>query len=274
MNTIVKKTSQKLQDALELFLTYYKVNQLPCGIILAEAKEISDHRLQVMKAYFGKGGSQVVSQYYYDHESGILAILLADRNLSFTHYRSLLVKDYLQQHNLLAGPLLIASFPENGNSAVQLLQEMQDEMSEGHGKLGEIRIVNVTAPASRDKAHILVVNDDITVNEFLSIYLSQRGYIVHFAYNGREGIAKFKELKPDVVIAELNLPVVDGYQLIHTIKHSEHSQRSKMMVLTDKRLEGDIKRSFEMGVSDYMTKPFSPVELEARIKKLLQENKY
>ncbi|MEK8130821.1 response regulator transcription factor [Paenibacillus filicis] len=266
--------SQKLQDALELFLTYYKVNQLPCGIILVGAKEIGDVRLQEMKAYFGKGGSQLVSQYYYDYESGILAILLADRNLSFAHFQSLLVKDYLQQRDLLAGQILIASFPENGNSALQLFKEMQDEMSKDAGNLGEIRIFNAEALASKEKIRILVVNDDVTINEFLNIYLCQKGYIVHFAYNGREGIAKFKELKPDLVIVELNLPIVDGYHLIRTIKDSEQGKSSKMMVLTNKRLEDDIKRTFDMGVSDYMTKPFSPVELEARIKRLFQKNEY
>ncbi|OXM86298.1 response regulator [Paenibacillus rigui] len=225
-----------------------------------------------MKAYFGKGGSQLVSQYYYDHETGVLAILLADRNLSFTHYQSLIVKDYLQERNLLDGQILIASFPENGNSAVQILKEMQDKMSKDKGKSGEIRISNFEAQASKEQNHILVVSDDETVNEFLGIYLYQKGYTVHFASNGRDGIQKYMELKPDLVISELSLPIVDGYHLIHTIKQSEHNKSSKMMVLTDKRLEDDIKRSFEMGVSDYMTKPFSPIELEARLKRLFQTN--
>ncbi|MNI91154.1 Alkaline phosphatase synthesis transcriptional regulatory protein PhoP [compost metagenome] len=102
--------------------------------------------------------------------------------------------------------------------------------------------------------------------------MHKKGYNVHFANNGREGIEKYLELKPDLVITELNLPIMDGYQLINTIKNSEHVNHYKIMVLTNKRLDEDIRKSFEMGVSDYMTKPFSPIELAARIKRLFQEN--
>ncbi|MGN7763079.1 response regulator [Paenibacillus sp. 22594] len=266
-----RKSSKKLQDAFEFFLTYYQAGQISYGIILVESHEIQEKDLQDMKLYFGKEGS-IFAQYYYDNESSILAILIDDLNLSHTHYHSLVVKDYLLGRKLLAGQILIASFPENGESAVRILSEMLDEMSKGSGAVGGIRIFNVEALNKKRKISILVVNDDETVNEYLGIYLHKKGYDVHFANNGREGIAKYLELGPDLVITELNLPIMDGYQLINTIKNSEHTNNYKIMVLTDKRLDEDIQKSFEMGVSDYMIKPFSPIELAVRIKRLFQEN--
>ncbi|MNC22426.1 Alkaline phosphatase synthesis transcriptional regulatory protein PhoP [compost metagenome] len=266
-----RKSSKKLQDAFEFFLTYYGESQISYGIILVESQEISEKSLQDMKLHFGKEGS-IFAQYYYDNESSILAILIDDLNLSHTHYHSLSVKNYLQERNLLSGQLLIASFPENGESAVRILTDMLQELNEGTGAVGEIRIFNFEALNKRQKISILVVNDDETVNEYLGVYLHKKGYDVHFANNGREGIAKYLELRPDLVITELNLPIMDGYQFINKIKNNGNINNYKIMVLTDKRLDEDIQKSFEMGVSDYMIKPFSPVELAVRIKRLFQEN--
>ncbi|MDQ0193927.1 response regulator transcription factor [Paenibacillus wynnii] len=265
------KPSKKLQDAFEFFLTYYEAGQISYGIILVESQEISEKQLQEMKIHFGKEDS-LFAQYYYDNESSILAILIDNKKLSFTHYHSLIVKSYLQERNLLAGQILIASFPENGESPVQILNDMLDEMSKGTSEVGEIRIFNFESLKTKSQKSILVVNDDVTVNEYLGIFLQQKGYQLYFAQNGKEGIEEFVEHKPDLVITELNLPIIDGYQLINRINSSGTENRYKIMVLTDKRLDEDIQKSFQMGVSDYMIKPFSPIELAVRIKRLLQEN--
>lgn len=264
------KPSKKLQDAFEFFLTYYEAGQISYGIILVESQEMSEKNLQEMKIHFGKEGS-FFAQYYYDTESSILAILIDNQKLSFTHYHSLIVKNYLQECNLLAGQILIASFPENGESPVQILNDMLDEMSKSTSEAGEIRIFNFEALKAKPQNSILVVNDDVTVNEFLGIFLQKKGYKLYSAQNGKEGIEKFVEHKPDLVITELNLPIIDGYQLINRIKNSGSVPDCKIMVLTDKRLDEDIQKSFQMGVSDYMIKPFSPIELAVRIKRLFEE---
>jgi two-component system, OmpR family, response regulator len=135
---------------------------------------------------------------------------------------------------------------------------------------GEIKLFD-QGSAGKDEgaASILLVNHDETVNEFLSIYLQRKGYQVTVANDGVDGVQKYHEMTPDLVITDLNLPIMNGYQLIEKIKHPEAVRDSKIVVLTDKKLEEDVKKSFALGASDYITKPFSPVELAARVKRLI-----
>ncbi|MCI4601742.1 response regulator, partial [Escherichia coli] len=156
-------------------------------------------------------------------------------------FYALRVKDYLQEHKLLAGSLLIASFPESSRSSGQMLMRMIQEMREPDAH-GEIKIYEQNPAQKEGPASILLVNHDETVNEFLSIYFQRKGYLVTVANDGMDGMEKYQEVAPDLVITDLNLPILNGYQLMEKIKDISASM-SKIMVLTDKRLEEDVQKS-------------------------------
>ncbi|MGK5509371.1 response regulator transcription factor [Brevibacillus formosus] len=244
--------------------------QLACGVILVACKTLTKESMELIKQDLGTSsgdGFEIALHYAYDKNKQLFGILLEGQKLSNTHFYALRVKDYLQEHKLLAGSLLIASFPESSRSSGQMLMRMIQEMREP-GAHGEIKIYEQNPAQKEEPASILLVNPDETVNEFLSIYFQRKGYLVTVANDGMDGMEKYQEVAPDLVITDLNLPILNGYQLMEKIRHISASM-SKIMVLTDKRLEEDVQKSFAMGASDYITKPFSPVELEARVKRLI-----
>ncbi|MGG4456303.1 response regulator transcription factor [Brevibacillus porteri] len=251
-------------------LSKMEEKQLACGVILGACKTLTKESMELIKQDLGtRSGddSEIALHYAYDKNKQLFGILLEGQKLSNTHFYALRVKDYLQEHKLLAGNLLIASFPESSRSSGQMLMRMIQEMREP-GTQGEIKIYEQNPAQKEEPASILLVNHDETVNEFLSIYFQRKGYLVTVANDGMDGMEKYQEVAPDLVITDLNLPILNGYQLMEKIKHISASM-SKIMVLTDKRLEEDVQKSFAMGASDYITKPFSPVELEARVKRLI-----
>ncbi|MFG0211998.1 response regulator transcription factor [Brevibacillus porteri] len=251
-------------------LSKMEEKQLACGVILAACKTLTKESMELIKQDLGTrsgDGSEIALHYAYDKNKQLFGILLEGQKLSSTHFYALRVKDYLQEHKLLAGSLLIASFPESSRSSGQMLMRMIQDMREP-GAHGEIKIYEQNPAQKEEPASILLVNHDETVNEFLSIYFQRKGYLVTVANDGMDGMEKYQAVAPDLVITDLNLPILNGYQLMEKIKHISASM-SKIMVLTDKRLEEDVQKSFAMGASDYITKPFSPVELEARVKRLI-----
>ncbi|MGG4493693.1 response regulator transcription factor [Brevibacillus reuszeri] len=251
-------------------LTNMEASQSACGVILVACKNLAKESLEAIKRDFAPEEKAAWEAHYaYDKTKNLLGILIEQHNLADTHFFALRVKDYLQESQLLSGSLLIASFPESSSSSGQLFMRMMQEIKdlEGHG---EIRIYDQRkGDEAADQASILLVNHDQHVNEFLRIYLERKGYQVTVAQDGMDGMEKYRELSPDLIITDLNLPILNGYQLMEKIKHHGTTTMSKIVVLTDKRLEEDVQKSFALGAADYITKPFSPIELEARVRRLI-----
>ena len=121
---------------------------------------------------------------------------------------------------------------------------------------------------------ILVTDNDEMMCDLLKTRLSGHGYDVFIAQDGLQGLELYEEVNPKLIITDLMLPTLNGYQLIRRIKNRDRemgNRESKIIVLTGRRTENDIERCFELGAADYVRKPFSPIELEARIRKQLAE---
>ena len=251
-------------------LTNMEASQSACGVILVACKNLSKESVEAIKRDFSpKETDSGETHFAYDKTKNLLGIMVEQHNLADTHFFALRVKDYLQESQLLSGSLLIASFPESSASSGQLFMRMMQEIKDLDG-YGEIKIyAQRNGDDAEEQARILLVNHDEHVNEFLRIYLERKGYVVTVANDGMDGMEKYREWSPDLVITDLNLPILNGYQLMEKIKHHEASAMSKIVVLTDKRLEEDVQKSFALGAADYITKPFSPIELEARVRRLI-----
>ncbi|CAH0119019.1 MULTISPECIES: response regulator transcription factor [unclassified Paenibacillus] len=200
----------------------------------------------------------------HDMQSGISLLILEGQTLSDTHFFSILLKERLEQLGVVHGTILAAG---SGDAPERTVTGMLQELEKLAGKGDDILIYNKRAETA---SAVLVVDNDKTIGEYLSTRLGMKGYEVHVAQDGQTGLEMFEDILPEMVITELALPVMDGYQLISNIRRKNQG-KSKVMILTEKKLEHDIRKCFDLGVSDFLAKPFSPIELEARIRRLLDQ---
>jgi two-component system alkaline phosphatase synthesis response regulator PhoP len=115
---------------------------------------------------------------------------------------------------------------------------------------------------------ILVVEDDVGIRVVLQDALTSQGYEVAAAENGVKGLELAKQLRPDLVILDVMLPLMDGFEVCKKIR--KEGITSPVMMLTVKDEEVDKVLGLELGADDYVTKPFSVKELLARVKALLR----
>lgn len=114
-------------------------------------------------------------------------------------------------------------------------------------------------------ATILVVDDDQDSREYLALCFSHLNYQVIEASNGQEALALAKSTKPDVIVLDVVMPDLDGYQVCRKLKDDEKTEHIPVVLITVlHKLEDEI-RGFEVGAHDYISKPYNRAELSARI---------
>lgn len=111
--------------------------------------------------------------------------------------------------------------------------------------------------------HVLIVEDDKDICDGIEVYLKNQGYIVHKAYNGQEGLNIVRTEKIHLMLADIMMPVMDGITMLMQMR-MEHFDFPVIM-LTAKSEEVDKVMGLNMGADDYITKPFTPLELIARV---------
>lgn len=115
---------------------------------------------------------------------------------------------------------------------------------------------------------ILVVDDEHSIVKLVQFNLEKEGYIVDFAFDGMAALEKIQAEKPDLVVLDLMLPKLDGLEVCRRIR--QEKSHVPILMLTAKSDEFDKVLGLELGADDYMTKPFSPRELTARVKAILR----
>ena len=114
---------------------------------------------------------------------------------------------------------------------------------------------------------VLVADDDGDLRELIAFTLTQAGYLVVRAADGPAAVRCFDEESPDLVVLDINMPGASGFQVCESIRKRS---RVPVMMLTVRGEEEDLVRALELGADDYLTKPFSPRTLLARVKALLR----
>ncbi len=118
---------------------------------------------------------------------------------------------------------------------------------------------------------ILLIEDNAEIRENMAEILELAGYKVHTAGNGKDGVAKAVQEKPDMIICDIMMPVLDGYGVLYMIQKNVDLQGIPFIFLTAKSERNEIRKGMEMGADDYITKPFDGTELlnaiEVRLKK-------
>ncbi|MFH1282906.1 MAG: response regulator transcription factor [bacterium] len=124
------------------------------------------------------------------------------------------------------------------------------------------------------KQRVLVVDDEADILRVVKDILENEGYIVSLAKNANEAFKKLRETKPDLMILDVKLPGPSGIDICKTVKGDERLAGITVIMLSTKSDDSDKILGLEIGADDYMTKPFSPGELVARVKASLRKNQF
>jgi len=114
---------------------------------------------------------------------------------------------------------------------------------------------------------VLVIEDDPYICELITLYAEKSGYIVNTAKNGIKGLEMFYDISPDLVVLDIMMPEMDGWEVCKEIRRFE---KTPVIMLTGRGESYDKLKGFDVGADDYLVKPFDPNELMARIKAVIR----
>ena len=117
---------------------------------------------------------------------------------------------------------------------------------------------------------VLVIEDEEDISELLEFNLKREGYEVELVANGEEALDRVLNFKPDLILLDLMLPGIGGVEVCRRIRSGESTQKIPIIMLTARGSEADKVLGFEAGADDYVVKPFSPLELMARIRAIVR----
>ncbi len=116
---------------------------------------------------------------------------------------------------------------------------------------------------------IVLAEDEPQIARLIEFKLKKEGYGVTTKENGEEALKAIKADKPDLILLDVMMPVMDGYEVLRRLKEDENLKSIPVIMLTARAQEKDVVKGIDMGAEDYITKPFHPAELLARVKRIL-----
>ena len=120
---------------------------------------------------------------------------------------------------------------------------------------------------------VLICDDDPLLTDLLEYRLGGRGYETAVAHDGGAALEMLDQRCPDAIILGVMIPVVDGHELLRRVRESERLKEVPVIMLSARKGERDIIQALELGADDYVTKPFIPDELMARLTRLIVRNR-
>ncbi len=124
---------------------------------------------------------------------------------------------------------------------------------------------------SDESIRVLLIEDNPGISRLVEFKLSHEKMKVVVADNGITGLAKAKELMPDLILLDVMLPGIGGFEVLQAIREDPQTKNLKVIMLTSKNREEDLQRGFSMGVIEYISKPFKLGELMMRINRALEK---
>jgi two-component system cell cycle response regulator DivK len=131
-----------------------------------------------------------------------------------------------------------------------------------------------TLPVERDgPAQVVIADDDPAIGALLTATLRRSGAECRLARSGTEALVLVREVKPDVLILDVNMPGMDGFEVLTNLHADPLTARIPVVLLSARQQEADVLKGFSCGANDYITKPFNPMEVTARIARYLPRKK-
>ena len=119
-------------------------------------------------------------------------------------------------------------------------------------------------------AKILTVDDEPHIIRLMQINLEKAGYTVVTAADGREGLSKVAAERPDLVVMDVMMPYMDGFEALSQLRRNPSTRDLPVIMLTAKAMDSDVAAGYRTGADCYLTKPFNPRELLAFVKRILE----
>jgi len=118
----------------------------------------------------------------------------------------------------------------------------------------------------QDRRNILIVDDEPHIVNLVKLSLDRNKYNVSGAYSAREALRVVESSTPDVIIVDIMMPGVNGYELCQALRENARTKQVPIIILSAKGQMNDKLHAIDVGADDYITKPFDPMELERRIR--------
>src|ERR1700678_2243812 len=119
---------------------------------------------------------------------------------------------------------------------------------------------------------VLVCDDERHIVRLIQVNLERQGYIVVTAFDGKERLEKIRSEKLNVVVLDVMMPYMDGFEVLKTIRREPETEALPVIMLTAKAQDKDVFEGYHYGADMYLTKPFNPMELVAFVKRILSGN--
>ncbi|GMV87211.1 MAG: hypothetical protein AMXMBFR81_01420 [Chthonomonas sp.] len=119
---------------------------------------------------------------------------------------------------------------------------------------------------------VLVCDDERHIVRLIQVNLERQGYQVITAFDGKEGLEKIRSEKPNLVVLDVMMPYLDGFEVLKTLRREPETQNLPVIMLTAKAQDKDVFEGYHYGADMYLTKPFNPMELVAFVKRISQGN--
>ena len=116
---------------------------------------------------------------------------------------------------------------------------------------------------------ILIVDDELSILVPFQFLMEKEGYLSKLAQSGKEAIEKIAELRPDLILLDIMLPDLDGYEIYQMIRQRTEWESIRVIFLTAKNRDADMAKGIAMGADAYITKPFSNTQLVEKIRELI-----
>ena len=121
-------------------------------------------------------------------------------------------------------------------------------------------------------ARILAVDDEVNIVRLIKVNLERHGFTVETANNGLEALNKIKESRPDMLVSDVMMPEMDGFELLANVRRDPTLMDLPVIMLTAKAQDRDVMEGYKTGADMYLTKPFNPAELIAFAKRILSSH--
>jgi len=116
---------------------------------------------------------------------------------------------------------------------------------------------------------ILIVDDELSILVPLQFLMEKEGYETKLAQSGKEAFEKIDQIRPDLILLDIMLPDLDGYEIYQMIRQRTEWESIRIIFLTAKNREADMAKGLAMGADAYITKPFSNIQLVTKIRELI-----
>jgi len=124
--------------------------------------------------------------------------------------------------------------------------------------------------SDESRIDVVIADDDPTITALVDMTLRDSGFRCHIAIDGEDALRLVREIRPRAAVLDVNMPQMDGFEVLAALRNDPENRSMAVVMLTALRQEADVVRGFRLGADDYVVKPFNPMELSARLDRLVR----